>query len=311
MVLFTDCGRAYLCVMKKAKDSIPVYDICSLADTLHLQDDIIAEHFAAYLERHPLSLHRPHRHSFYHLVCFTKGSGTHTVDFEQFAVKPGQIYFMIPGQVHSWQFEGAMDGYIVNFSEALMQSLFRDGVGPEQFSFFNGNAADGVIQLKGSKPTVMVLLESIITEVDANNSYSREMICMHLMSLFIHISREIANDKTKPVVRQNQLLLQNFRKLVNEYYNRKRLPKEYAAMLYVTPNHLNALCNDLLGRSAGEVIRDRVLLEAKRLLVNADINISEIAFQLDFKDNSYFTRFFKKYTGTTPEDFRRSVINSN
>ena len=98
---------------------------------------------------------------------------------------------------------------------------------------------------------------------------------------------------------------------MNEYYNRKRLPKEYAAMLYVTPNHLNALCNDLLGKAAGEVIRDRVLLEAKRLLVNADINISEIAFQLDFKDNSYFTRFFKKYTGTTPEDFRRSVINSN
>jgi AraC family transcriptional activator of pobA len=94
--------------------------------------------------------------------------------------------------------------------------------------------------------------------------------------------------------------------LVNQHYVEKRLPKEYAAMLYVTPNYLNALCRDLLGKSAGQLIRDRILLEAKRLLVNTDISISEIAYRLNFKDNSYFTKFFKKYSGVTPEDFKTS-----
>ncbi|MBC7552760.1 MAG: AraC family transcriptional regulator, partial [Taibaiella sp.] len=85
-----------------------------------------------------------------------------------------------------------------------------------------------------------------------------------------------------------------------------RLPKEYAAQLFITPNHLNAVCHQLLGKAAGEVIRDRVLLEIKRLLVNVDITVSGIAAQLNFPDNSYFSKFFKKYEGSTPEDFRKT-----
>jgi AraC-like DNA-binding protein len=78
-------------------------------------------------------------------------------------------------------------------------------------------------------------------------------------------------------------------------------------MLYVTPNHLNAICRDLMGKPAGEIIRERILLEAKRMLVNAHTGIAGIGYHLGFTDNSYFTKFFKKYTGTTPEAFRREL----
>jgi len=60
--------------------------------------------------------------------------------------------------------------------------------------------------------------------------------------------------------------------------------------------------------SAGELIRDRIILEAKRLLVNAKMSVSEIAHELNFVDNSYFSRFFKKYAGVTPEVFRKQII---
>jgi AraC family transcriptional activator of pobA len=53
------------------------------------------------------------------------------------------------------------------------------------------------------------------------------------------------------------------------------------------------------------VIRDRVLLEAKRLLTNADMTAAEIAYELNFEDNSYFSRFFKKYEGVGPDEFRK------
>jgi AraC family transcriptional regulator, transcriptional activator of pobA len=71
---------------------------------------------------------------------------------------------------------------------------------------------------------------------------------------------------------------------------------------------LNAICNEMLGISAGEVIRNRVLLEAKRLLINLDLNISEIGYRLNFNDNSYFAKFFKKYTGMLPEEFRKNTL---
>ncbi len=98
--------------------------------------------------------------------------------------------------------------------------------------------------------------------------------------------------------------MRQFEKLIEQHYREKHLPKAYAEMMFLTPNHLNALTNNVIGKSAGEIIRDRILLEAKRLLANSDLMINQIAEVLNFEDNAYFTRFFKKYLGITPEGFR-------
>jgi AraC-like DNA-binding protein len=99
--------------------------------------------------------------------------------------------------------------------------------------------------------------------------------------------------------------------LLERHYLKLRWPKEYAALLYITPHHLNAICREFLGVSTGEAIRNRIILEAKRLLVNIDLSISEVSYQLNFNDNSYFTKLFKKQVGSTPEEFRRKVLNKH
>jgi len=293
-------------VMRKVKNTIPVYDIRSLDRSVQLNKHIVVAPFAAYLEVHP-NLHAPHRHDFYHMVLFTGGKGFHTIDFEQFPVSRGQVYCMIPGQVHSWNFEGRTDGYIINFSEELFQHFLKQPDYPGQFTFFRGIARDSVVALPDAayKHAVEVM-KCLLQEIKDPGALSNDMICAQLVSLFITIHR------TGPAVRQqgphyNHVLLQHFRRLVDELFTEKHLPKEYAAMLYITPNHLNALCKDLLGKPAGEVIRDRILLEAKRLLVNLSLNVGAISDRLNFSDNSYFTKFFKKYTGCTPEEFRRNA----
>ncbi len=295
---------------QKVKNTIPVYDICSLSRGGSAQEDVIAEPFAPYLLKHP-NLHFPHRHSFYHIVLFTEGAGFHTIDFERFAVSPGQIYFMVPGQVHSWSFEGGIDGYVINFPESFFQSFLADKHYLEQFRFFRGIAKDSVIQLpQKAFGEVADTIAKIVAETQTHGANGMDMLRARLLEVLITVSRENSMQTPHGAPQQNQLLLYNFRKLVDEYYAEKRLPKEYAAMLYITPNHLNALCNDLLGKAAGEVIRDRILLEAKRLLVNADNGIAEIAYQLNFTDNSHLTRFFKKHTGVSPEEFRRNLAGA-
>jgi AraC-like DNA-binding protein len=109
---------------------------------------------------------------------------------------------------------------------------------------------------------------------------------------------------------QKLVLLRNYQQLIERYFRTIRLPKEYAELLYITPNHLNALCVELLGKTAGDLVRDRLLLEAKRLLTNADMTVTEIAYDLNFRDNSYFNRFFKKNVGMTPDEFRKQFVNN-
>lgn len=286
--------------------SIPVYDIGNINKREGLQD-LLVERFASYLQKHYPSLHRPHRHSFYHLVFFTKGKGYHTIDFQKFNVVPGQIYFMIPGQVHSWHFEGVTDGYVVHFNEGFFRNFLHNSHYLEQFPFFSGVTEDGVCQLPiGVQEPVISCFERMLAEITANDAQNLDMIRLLLLQTFILVHRSCSAGQQKKVPQQKLLLLRNFQQAIEKLYRTVRLPKEYAELLYVTPNHLNALCQDLLGKTAGELIRDRVLLEAKRLLTNADLSVTEIAYDLNFTDNSYFNRFFKKYVGCTPDEFRKS-----
>lgn len=295
----------------KSKEKIPVYDICSLSkDQQHQQDSFLVERFGAYLARHPKSLHHPHRHSFFHIVFFTKGCGTHTIDFTQFKVVPFQIYFMVPGQVHSWDFEGAVDGYIINFSDALFRSFLLNPNYLERFHFLSGVSDDSVCHLPvQAHAKTIQLFEELLDEAGTGDQQANhnDMIKVLLMQLFMTVEKNCKNGGKKVIPQQKHLLLRNFRRLIDQHYLTIKLPKEYADLLYVTPNHLNALCQDLLGKTAGELIRDRIILEAKRLLTNADMTITQIAYELNFQDNSYFNRFFKKYVGTTPDEFRTKL----
>ena len=288
------------------KDRYPVFDISQLAE--FSKNDILISQFEPYLKTHK-NLQQAHKHTFYHLVFFTEGSGSQTIDFQRFEVKPYQMYFMIPGQVHHWAFEGKVDGYVVNFSDKFFQAFLLKPDYLEQFPFFSGNANEAVINLeKNLGLKISVLFEKLLEEANETQRSAADMVRLILLEIFILVGRTVTTPQLKQASPYNLTLLKNFRQLIETHYTSSRLPKEYAEMLYITPNHLNALCNDLLGIPAGEVIRNRVVLEAKRLLVNPQLGITEVANHLNFADNSYFTKFFKKQAGITPEEFRKQFI---
>jgi len=287
------------------KNEIPIYDINSLG--AFRNEDIIVSRFGPYSTTHQ-HLHYPHRHNFYHIVLFTQGGGFHSIDFEKFHVNPWQIYFMVPGQVHSWNFSGPVDGYVVNFSNTYFQSFLLLSEYLQKFSFFIGVVKESVIEVpEDCRKAIQEIFEEMLTSGTQIKKFSKDYIKVLLLKLFIITSDLVVNKSEKYVSSYNYTLLKNFQNLIERHYTWLRLPKEYAELLYITPNHLNALCKELLGIPTGEVIRNRVILEAKRLLVHLELSISEVSFQLNFNDNSYFTKFFKKYVGLTPEEFRKNT----
>lgn len=287
--------------------NVPVYNLCSLSEFRH--NDFLISAFAPYLENHH-KLRFPHRHNFYHFILFTKGSGYHTIDFKQFPVKPGQIYFMVPGQVHSWDFEGEVDGFIINFTPNLFQSFLLRSDYLDRFRFFRGIAEDSVVDLSESLHQRLARLFSEILSVQFTAAeFGIDKVRVFMLELFLLVNDESARPEQNITAAHNLTLLKNFQKLIDKHYAELKMPKDYAEMLFVTPNHLNALSKEMLGKSAGEVIRDRVILEAKRLLINQELPVSEIAYQLNFSDNSNFTKFFKKQAGNTPEEFRKQIFN--
>ncbi len=285
------------------KPKIPVINLLHLVKEEKKQEDFQVERLESYLEKHYQQLHSPHRHTFYHLVLFTEGKGGHTIDFTAFTVKPFQVYFMIPGQVHSWHFKGTPKGYVINFSEQLLKSFLLDQHYLEQFGFFSGDSADCVCQIPLTvQPEAIRLMEAMLKRVSTGGDQLKLWLTEFLLMMEESCGRR--SNTAVVISRQKEMLFRGFKRLIDQHYKTIRLPKEYADLLYVTPNHLNALCQEMAGKTAGELIRDRVMLESKRLLVNADLSIAQIAYELNFQDNSYFSRFFRKQSGITPEAFR-------
>lgn len=289
------------------KEKIPTYGLCNLVDEDHSFQDILVYDLPDFISSHQ-DLIFPHRHSFYQVLYVIEGAGKHIIDFETYPVKAGSLYCMAPGQVHTWLFEGHIKGYLINFNESFFTSFLLNSRYLADFTFFSGNSKYGVYQLPEEiSKAVLPYFEILLREQAQNNLHKNDVMRTTVLQLCLCISRRFTLQYTNTGNVNNYNILRSFEKLIEQNYLRIRLPKEYAELLFITPNHLNAVCKQSVGKSAGEMIRDRVLLEAKRSLVNSNESISEIAYKLNFEDNSYFTKFFKKYAIVTPEEFRRNA----
>jgi AraC family transcriptional activator of pobA len=287
-------------------EKIPTISICNLLGEDYSIQDIIVYDLKHFMHHHQ-DIKFPHRHSFYQVLFITEGKGTHVIDFENHEVKKGMIYFLAPSQVHEWLFDENVNGILINFNENLLSSFLANSRYLADFAFFTANGMHSAIDLSfdESEDVVQSILTNIQKEFSSNEEYKLDVMKTMLLQLFLIVNRKVCVNQNLPANKNNYMVFRNFEKLIELNFTKMRMPKDYANLLFVTPNHLNALCNQLTGKSAGDIIRNRVLLGAKRLLVNSNQNINEIAWHLSFEDNSYFSKFFKKYEGITPDEFRK------
>ena len=282
-------------------NKIPVLEQC----TVSYQEDkhFLADRLEVYLGKNN-NLVFPHRHNFYQMVLFLSGSGKHEIDFREYQVSRGQVYFMGPGQVHTWMFEDNITGFIVNFDIDYFKSLLLQPDYIENLNLFS-TLQTGVFDLDEVivREVTSLLHQLIDLNTQAVGIDVKRSLLLYILLKLDQAYRPSYSNKT---IDYHMVLIKNFKSLVDQHYKALHLPKEYAELLFVTPNHLNSVCKEYLGQQAGEVIRNRILLEAKRLLILPDWTVSQVAYELNFNDNSYFTKFFKKIVGMTPEEFRRS-----
>lgn len=289
----------------------PTFDICNLISNKLSNDVFNADRFEGYLLNNP-PIKNIHKHSFYHLVYFTSGTGNHTIDFTNYRIKEGCIYFMSPGQVHNWEFETNVSGFVVNFSDIFFNQLSLSSSILDQFTFFDVFSSTQMLEIKTAQRTKIIeIFENILQELANITQFTPLMIASKMIQLFILVSRELPEERLGAIRNNhNYIVLKQFLDLIEDNFKDLRLPRDYAPLLYITSNHLNFLCKEQFNMPAGEIIRKRILLEAKRLLINYELSIANIAMELNFFDTSYFIKFFKKYTNLTPEAFRRQFYGN-
>lgn len=244
---------------------------------------------------------KPHRHTFYQILYVEKGAGIHKIDFQDYPIKNRQLFFIAPGQVHNLQFEEASAGLLINFDEGLFSEFLARPEDIDHYPFFNKDGKYSSYQLRASDEAVLASLQRIW------NSENLNLQRIYLLELLTLINQKHHEQVADEVQTTAQDLVRRFEKLIENNYDLHHYPKYYARELFVTPNYLNAVCKKVRHYTAGELIRQRIVLEIKRLLSNSQLSISEISYLTGFEDKSYFTKFFKQNTGKTPRQFRQEI----
>ncbi len=236
-----------------------------------------------------------HRHRYFAIYWIHDGKGSDVIDFQEYELRPDRIFFIRPEQVHFPHWHSQVRYSALHFTKDFMLP-FLDNDELEMMVYKDLTEAEC--------RRIKTLFVQLNEESQSGLPYSNTIIQSQINTLLLELKRiclAISSTGSLPET------LSKYKTLVEKYYHTHHQVQTYADMLHITPNYLNVLAKKHFGKSALEIINDRITLEIKRQLILSDTEISEIAYRLNFNELSYFSRFFKRITGVTPNEFRTTM----
>ncbi len=287
-------------ILALLKKKLPIY---SIKQFKHIDEEagFYANLFIPHIKEHHFTT-KPHKHDFYLILLFTKGHGMHYVDFTKYQIKPGTVFMMSPGQVHSWELSDDIDGYVFFHSK----SFYDEGYTNEKitnYPFFSSIHNEPLVVIKKSNLVpIEDLFKKILEEYKQDNLFRFGKLHALINILYIELTRTY-NAGTKVEKEKYLSAVRKFETLVDNNFKEIKFPAEYASLMNMTERHLNRITKACLNKTPTELISDRVILEAKRMLIHSNHSVAEVAGELGYFDSSYFSKLFKKKTKLTPKQF--------
>ncbi len=267
------------------------------------REGVVAMRFRESLTRDPSRL-TPHYHHFFQVSLFC-GRGRLMHDFRETEVEGDALFFLSPGQVHTMHPDEGTDGTVISFT--------REFFGEESamlfdLPFFYAIHRQPWVRLEPAQgPSFRELFHEVQAEYDHAEPGANEVIRSLLRILFVRATRLYDTAGNSGSGQRGNKLVREFHQSVERHFRDWQTLEPYARELAISVNHLNDVIRETTGQSAGEHIRARRLLDAKRLLLHSEWTVSEIGYHLGFKDPSYFSRFFRRYEMATPAEFRNTI----
>lgn len=240
----------------------------------------------------------PHKHNnYFEIIYLSGGSGTHTIDHNNYRVQPPVIFFVRKEQVHHWNLNSVPEGFVL----ILKKGFIDKSLDVELKSLLTRVSSLTSLQVKdtGTIDAIFQLLTKEGNPVNESNFHVVEGLLKALLAKLL--------DVAKPYMAQAKAISNLYlalRELLNQPGSIKNNVAYYAALLNTTPQNLNSACRKSANQTASGVLADHIISEAKRLLIYTSHTVAEVSYSLSFSDPSHFVKYFKRHTGVTPQAFR-------
>jgi AraC family transcriptional activator of pobA len=248
-----------------------------------------------------------HRHDFQEIIWIESGIGFQSIDDSNFRVQPNAFYLIARGQVHQFTEAHRVNGLVIRFNEDFLPSptdrteflhsaLFDPARTPRMLALGAGDAA----RMHG-------LLDQLVAEYQQPEECGRSLALGYLLRvLIVNLERAMKNQGGSPRGGNDAgyTLSSDFAALLGQHFCSHHDVAFYAGILGVAPRLLSIHVKRAIGKTAKQLIEDRLILEAKRHLRFTSLTVKEIAYVLGYDDPSHFSKTFKRLTAVSPQDFK-------
>ncbi len=246
---------------------------------------------------------KPHRKVNYFFVFIHKGYSTHSVDLNKITISEGQLLFVLPHQIHLLStHKNEIDFFKLTFDETCLSLL------PKSFPFLINPFDSQILTLDpDTRKRVKTIFEMLSQLLQTKNS-EPDLILTHLNTLLTEFNLSYLKNKQKIISTKSSISkFIQFKLLVESELTEQNSVQSIAIKLALTSNSLYHIVKTYSGRSPKEYITKRLVLEAQRKLCYSETSVKELAYQLGFTDPDYFSKLFKKNTGTSITEFAEGL----
>jgi AraC family transcriptional regulator, transcriptional activator of pobA len=253
----------------------------------------------------------PHRHEFYTILLIKDAKGKHVVDYVEFEMKPNMVFLLSPGQVHQVISDPNPSGDIIMFNDEFLERNYISRSFITNLGLFSCQTTTPPLRIPDEYIAKLSYLSDEIRDAFAGDQpFMFDIIASHLKLFLIECNRFAPPSRTSNLqtIDSGSTLLRSFRDLLETRFQQWRKVSDYASQLNISPDYLNEVVKSNIGKTAKELIMERVILEAKRLGLHTHLSTKEISYQLGFEDPSHFSKLFKNETSELFSEFRKRLV---
>jgi len=250
----------------------------------------------------------PYRQDFFQIALLTYvGNSRLNINTDWLELGEHPLWFTVPGQVVSWVRDEKIAGFNITFKKEFLMQVIPNLI--EDFPFLKMSENQVLMMTKDELNSLLFDAKRMISVFQNPHPYQEKMLEGMLVSILYYCKAIFERHKTtENSLSRGQVITQKFENLVEKMYIDTKNVSDYADILNITPSYLTTMIKQQTGKSAKDIIQERLLLESKSLLKFSDLDIAEIGYRLNFQEPTHFTRFFKKLSGTTPNRFRQEGL---
>lgn len=275
------------------------YDFSFLKDEVVIGDDLSIKTYNNLLE-----FDRPTKVNNAVIIVCISGNATIKVNLQTYEIESPSMVTLMPGQIFEpMESSNNFCAHVITLSKRFIDMINLPGWQQRYLTLYNNPITEMEVEQSNAARFFLAILHHAASNVD--NPFRLQVI-ENLVRVFYYggvNGNSPAKDNVSPYKNN---IVERFLELVHTHYREERMISFYANKLCITPKYLSKIVKENTGRSAGEWIENHVVLDARAMLQSSDMTIQQIAVSLNFPNQSFFGKYFKRATGMSPKQYRNN-----